>query len=332
MEWRTPSSTPRVRSTAPTRAALPSPSAKAVSSRSTARRSTRRRPATSAQRSESSAIASTATRGCSIPPCARDQRARGVSRASSWDEAIELIATRLLEVRERWGGEAILPFSYGGSNGLLTQDTLDAVLFRRFGTSRLARTVCAAPTGVAAQALYGKMPSVTYEDYPRRAAHHSVGRQSIDVGHSSRPVRARRAEARRAARRDRSAIDAARAAGRSAPGAEARHRRRHRARHPSLSVRRRVRRHAVSRRAHQGRRSAARARGGVDVRARRRDIRRSRSGTAAARRRLRAHVARAHPVRVGSRAESQRRQRGDVDSRAAGCRAESSACAAAVTR
>src|SRR5947207_2502341 len=52
------------------------------------------------------------------------------------------------------------------SNGLLTQDTLDALLFRRFGTSRLARTVCAAPTGVAAQALYGKMPSVTYQDYP----------------------------------------------------------------------------------------------------------------------------------------------------------------------
>ena len=84
----------------------------------------------------------------------------------SWDEALELIATRLLDIRSRWGGEAILPFSYGGSNGLLTHDTLDAVLFRRFGTSRLARTVCAAPTGAAAQALYGKMPSVTYEDYP----------------------------------------------------------------------------------------------------------------------------------------------------------------------
>ena len=72
----------------------------------------------------------------------------------------------LVEVREKWGGEAILPFSYGGSNGLLTNDTLDAVLFRRFGSSRLARTVCAAPTGAAAQALYGKMPCVTYEDYP----------------------------------------------------------------------------------------------------------------------------------------------------------------------
>lgn len=94
--------------------------------------------------------------------------AKGSGRFSrvSWDEALECVARRLLEIRERWGGEAILPFSYGGSNGLLTQDTIDAVLFRRFGTSRLARTVCAAPTGVAAQALYGKMPSVTYEDYP----------------------------------------------------------------------------------------------------------------------------------------------------------------------
>ena len=94
--------------------------------------------------------------------------AKGLARFSrvSWDDALELIARRMLDIREHWGGEAILPFSYGGSNGLLTQDTLDAVLFRRFGTSRLARTVCAAPTGAAAQALYGKMPSVTYEDYP----------------------------------------------------------------------------------------------------------------------------------------------------------------------
>src|SRR5207244_1807148 len=62
-----------------------------------------------------------------------------------------------------------LPFSYGGSNGLLTQDNLDATLWRRFGASRLARTLCAAPTGAANMALYGKMPSVTYQDYPTAA-------------------------------------------------------------------------------------------------------------------------------------------------------------------
>ena len=84
----------------------------------------------------------------------------------SWDDALSLVAERMREARQKWGGESILPYSYGGSNGLLTQDTGDATLFRRLGTSRLARTVCAAPTGAANGALYGKMPSVTYQDYP----------------------------------------------------------------------------------------------------------------------------------------------------------------------
>jgi anaerobic selenocysteine-containing dehydrogenase len=83
----------------------------------------------------------------------------------SWADALSRITERLLDARERWGGESILPYSYGGSNGLLTQDTSDATLFRRLGASRLARTVCAAPTGAAYAAMYGKMPSVTYQDY-----------------------------------------------------------------------------------------------------------------------------------------------------------------------
>jgi anaerobic selenocysteine-containing dehydrogenase len=82
-----------------------------------------------------------------------------------WDEALTIVASRMREIRDGAGAEAILPFSYGGSNGLLTQDTVDAELWRRFGTSRLARTVCAAPTGAANQALYGKMAGVSYPDY-----------------------------------------------------------------------------------------------------------------------------------------------------------------------
>ena len=83
----------------------------------------------------------------------------------SWEEALSLIARRFAGAREQWGGESILPYCYGGSNGLLTQDTSDATLFRRLGASRLARTVCAAPTGAAFGALYGRMPSVAYEDF-----------------------------------------------------------------------------------------------------------------------------------------------------------------------
>ena len=89
----------------------------------------------------------------------------GRFRDVSWEEALDAVATRMREVRARDGSEAILPVSYGGSNGLVTQDTADAQLFRRLGTARLARTVCAAPTTTAAAGLYGRMPGVTYADY-----------------------------------------------------------------------------------------------------------------------------------------------------------------------
>jgi anaerobic selenocysteine-containing dehydrogenase len=99
------------------------------------------------------------------PAIRKGPKGQGVFARVTWDEALDHIARRMEQIRDTTGAEAILPFCYGGSNGLLTQDTNDAALFRGFGTSRLARTVCAAPTGAANQALYGKMPGVTYADY-----------------------------------------------------------------------------------------------------------------------------------------------------------------------
>jgi len=84
----------------------------------------------------------------------------------SWNDALDLVAGRFATIRDASSGEAILPLCYGGSNGFLTQDAGDAILFRRLGTARLARTLCAAPTGAANNALYGKMASVVYQDYP----------------------------------------------------------------------------------------------------------------------------------------------------------------------
>src|SRR3954452_4685366 len=99
------------------------------------------------------------------PAIRKGIKGQGVFERVTWDEALDHIARRMIEIRDTTGAEAILPFCYGGSNGLITQDTNDAVLFRGFGTSRLARTVCAAPTRAASQGLYGKMPGVTYADY-----------------------------------------------------------------------------------------------------------------------------------------------------------------------
>jgi anaerobic selenocysteine-containing dehydrogenase len=100
------------------------------------------------------------------PAIRKGRKGEGKFKRVTWDEALERVADEMRQAKAKWGGASILPYSYGGSNGLLTQDNLDAKLWRRFGTSRLARTLCAAPTGAANMALYGKMPSVTYQDYP----------------------------------------------------------------------------------------------------------------------------------------------------------------------
>lgn len=89
----------------------------------------------------------------------------GEFRDVSWDEALDHVARRILEVRDRAGGEAILPFSYGGSNGALTEGTLDTRWFRRLGASELERTICAAATSRAQDGLYGMMPGVDVRDY-----------------------------------------------------------------------------------------------------------------------------------------------------------------------
>jgi anaerobic selenocysteine-containing dehydrogenase len=81
-----------------------------------------------------------------------------------WDDAIDRIVREFQAARGTHGGEAILPFCYGGSNGLVSHGSNDEFLFRGLGASRLARTVCAAPTGAAVKALYGRMPSLDFAE------------------------------------------------------------------------------------------------------------------------------------------------------------------------
>ena len=84
----------------------------------------------------------------------------------SWDDALAGIAARFQDVTARFGAEAILPYHYGGSNGMLGDCFLDHYFFARLGSSRLARTLCAAPASEVALGMYGKMPGVAFEDYP----------------------------------------------------------------------------------------------------------------------------------------------------------------------
>jgi anaerobic selenocysteine-containing dehydrogenase len=82
-----------------------------------------------------------------------------------WDDAIGIIAERFRQIIASDGAEAILPYHYGGSNGVFGEGALDARFFHRLGASELLKTICAAPTGAMARAMYGTMGGVPPEDY-----------------------------------------------------------------------------------------------------------------------------------------------------------------------
>ena len=88
-------------------------------------------------------------------------------RTATWDEAIGLVADRLLAVREEHGGEAILPYSYLGTQGYLNRDLLSARVFNLLGASDLIRTICADAGMVGAMATQGASPEVDPELWPK---------------------------------------------------------------------------------------------------------------------------------------------------------------------
>ena len=71
-----------------------------------------------------------------------------------WDEALDAIAARLAAVAAR-DPEAILPYSYAGTMGLVQGESMAARFFHQLGASRLDRTICASAGGDALAATYG---------------------------------------------------------------------------------------------------------------------------------------------------------------------------------
>jgi anaerobic selenocysteine-containing dehydrogenase len=75
-------------------------------------------------------------------------KGQGLFERISWDEALDTIALRLKGVAEEFGSEAILPYSYAGTMGLLNGAGMDRRFFHRLGASRLDRTICSSAGGV----------------------------------------------------------------------------------------------------------------------------------------------------------------------------------------
>jgi anaerobic selenocysteine-containing dehydrogenase len=60
----------------------------------------------------------------------------------TWDEAIGDIVARLKEIIATYGPEAVLPYSYAGTMGLLQYNAVSQRFFNVMGASNLARTIC----------------------------------------------------------------------------------------------------------------------------------------------------------------------------------------------
>ncbi|KPF50220.1 molybdopterin oxidoreductase [beta proteobacterium AAP121] len=71
-----------------------------------------------------------------------------------WDEALADIASRLTTIAAR-DPEAILPYSYAGTMGLVQGDGMAARFFHRLGASLLDRTICASAGAEGLMATYG---------------------------------------------------------------------------------------------------------------------------------------------------------------------------------
>jgi len=82
-------------------------------------------------------------------------KGEGKFRRATWDEALDVIATNLRRVINEHGAEAILPYSYAGTMGLIQGEGMDRRFFHAIGASLLDRTICASAGAEALNVTYG---------------------------------------------------------------------------------------------------------------------------------------------------------------------------------
>jgi anaerobic selenocysteine-containing dehydrogenase len=85
----------------------------------------------------------------------------------SWEDALDDIAARLTAIAGPDGAnaEAIVPYSYGGTMGLVQGESMAARFFHQLGASLLDRTICSSAGGEALAATYGAKVGMHVEHF-----------------------------------------------------------------------------------------------------------------------------------------------------------------------
>ena len=82
----------------------------------------------------------------------------------SWDEAIAEIGEQWRRIITDYGAEAILPYSYSGTLGLVQAGVASGRFWNRLGASQLERSICGAAAEFAVQRTLGVRHAPRYED------------------------------------------------------------------------------------------------------------------------------------------------------------------------
>jgi anaerobic selenocysteine-containing dehydrogenase len=81
---------------------------------------------------------------------------------TSWAEALTEIGERWKQIIAKYGAEAILPYSYSGTLGLVQMTVCNARFWNRLGASQLRRSICGAAAERAVEATLGARWSQPY--------------------------------------------------------------------------------------------------------------------------------------------------------------------------
>jgi anaerobic selenocysteine-containing dehydrogenase len=85
----------------------------------------------------------------------------------TWDEALGEVAARLKAVVAEHGAEAVQPFSYSGTLGMLGFLGMGERFFNKMGAARLERTICTAAGAAAEMHTFGRVGDANIEDLPQ---------------------------------------------------------------------------------------------------------------------------------------------------------------------
>lgn len=82
----------------------------------------------------------------------------------SWDEALDTIASKLKEVVSR-SSQAVVPYSYAGTMGLVQGESMAMRFFNKLGASQLDRTICASAGGAGYKYTLGARIGTDVEQF-----------------------------------------------------------------------------------------------------------------------------------------------------------------------